>query len=75
MAEFCTCGSLIINGSCTNRNCSNKKSTVKASSKKSKSANRKSSAASGTAKTTRVRRASKCITYNLNDIQPEENIK
>lgn len=27
MAQFCTCGSLIVNDSCTNKNCSNRKAS------------------------------------------------
>lgn len=72
MAQFCTCGSLMINDACTNKNCTFKAanaSTGKASTKKSTAS--KSLKADKPAKSTKARRASKCITYNLNDIRNE----
>ncbi|WP_038289725.1 hypothetical protein [Acetivibrio straminisolvens] len=70
MAQFCTCGSLIINDSCTNKNCSNR-----VASKLSSAAKRttKTAKADTPAKSTRTRRASKCITYNLYDKKAEES--
>ncbi|NLD50453.1 MAG: hypothetical protein GX660_25205 [Clostridiaceae bacterium] len=73
MAQFCTCGSLMINEACTNKNCAFKAanaSSGKASGKKSTAS--KSLKADKPAKSTKVRRASKCITYNLNDIRNED---
>lgn len=74
LAEFCTCGSLMLNGSCTNKNCKNK-----ADSKHSASTTKKTKAKSDTLnskpKLSRTRRASKCITYNLYDMKEEENSK
>jgi len=68
MSEFCACGSIMINGSCTNKSCSNK--LEKVSIKKVKTASVKTPAVKKEPKTTRVTRASKCITYNLNDLPP-----
>ncbi|HQA57703.1 MAG TPA: hypothetical protein PK033_07475 [Acetivibrio sp.] len=73
MAEFCNCGSLMINGSCTNKNCNNRVSAKHASSakrvEKEKASEKKSPSS------TRTRRASKCITYNLKDLAEKvENI-
>ncbi|HEY5583812.1 MAG TPA: hypothetical protein VIK78_04890 [Ruminiclostridium sp.] len=70
MAEFCKCGSIMISGSCTNKSCSNK--LVKVSTPKVKAASAKTPAVKKEAKSTRVTRASKCITYNLNDLPPKE---
>ncbi|MCR4436386.1 MAG: hypothetical protein QHH06_11005 [Clostridiales bacterium] len=70
MAEFCTCGSIIIDGHCTNKNC-----TFKAAAKSSapKPASRKqASPEKKEAKPARTKRASKCITYNLYEIKEEE---
>ncbi|MDP4180543.1 MAG: hypothetical protein Q8942_05560 [Bacillota bacterium] len=75
MSEFCKCGSLILSGQCTNKNCSFKtvsKPTTPKHSSRSKAASSDSSAKEP--KAPRVRRASKCITYNLNDIKKEEAI-
>ncbi|NLU26849.1 MAG: hypothetical protein GXX00_06845 [Hungateiclostridium thermocellum] len=68
MAQFCTCGSLIVNDSCTNKNCSNRKAS-KLSSAAKKSA--KAANAATPSKSTLTRRASKCITYNLYDKKEE----
>ena len=72
LADFCTCGSIVINGHCTNKNCINK-SPVKATS--SKATGSKSSADGGkkAAKPAKTRKASKCIVYNLYE-NKEENI-
>ncbi|HOM03303.1 MAG TPA: hypothetical protein PLH43_10810 [Acetivibrio sp.] len=70
MAQFCTCGSLIINDSCTNKNCSNRvASKLSASAKKTA----KTPKDDAPAKSTRTRKASKCITYNLYDKKAEES--
>lgn len=70
MAQFCTCGSLMINESCTNKNCINKVSTKTASSAAKKG---KAAKAEKPAKSTRTRRSSKCITYNLYENKEEES--
>lgn len=80
MAEFCSCGSLMIGGSCTNKNCSNKAAGKPAASKRAgakKAAGRTGASLSQEKKTesayAKARRASKCITYNLYDTKPNEN--
>lgn len=71
MPEFCSCGSIIINGNCSNRNCAHRTAGKSEGKKKApKKANIIKSAKSSAEKATRVanpRRASKCITYNLYD--------
>nr|WP_010245783.1 hypothetical protein [Acetivibrio cellulolyticus] len=73
MAEFCTCGSLVLDGSCTNKNCSNR-----AAGKHGASTTKKSKAKKDNlevkAKPTRIRKASKCITYNLYETKEEDSI-
>lgn len=70
MAEFCSCGSIMINGECTNKNCSNKPASKVS---KSRTTSRKASGQQKTEpKSTKTRRASKCITYNLYDLQKKE---
>lgn len=70
MVEFCTCGSLIINDSCTNKNCSNRPA--------SKPATKKSTKAVGVNVVKKAvtplkkRKSSKCITYNLNDLDNKD---
>jgi hypothetical protein len=72
LAEFCTCGSLMISGHCTNKNCSNRSESKKAS---AKPASRKKNISTSTEpKKVRTRKSSKCVTYNLNDVQEEENV-
>ena len=69
MAEFCICGSLVIGGHCTNKNCTEKASRpAQAKAAKSKVA----SEAKKEPKTTKVRKSSKVITYNLYDTEKEE---
>jgi len=70
MTEFCKCGSMMINGSCTRKNCSNK--IVKASPSRAKAASTKTPVVKTELKSTKVRRASKCITYNINDLLKKE---
>lgn len=81
MAEFCECGSLVIDGRCSNKNCSLRAAGNPASEKKTSSRAKAAVKKAGTAKIGTVkaaakapssRRASKCITYNLNDVQEEE---
>jgi hypothetical protein len=72
LAEFCICGSLVLDGTCTNKNCSNRASAKSASS--AKRVGKEAAAKKKTSSSTRTRRASKCITYNLNDkIETAEN--
>ncbi|HHX17307.1 MAG TPA: hypothetical protein GX727_00430 [Clostridium sp.] len=73
MAQFCTCGSLIVDDKCTNKNCKNILSTKSSSSTKKRVAAKKT-ATEEKPKTTRTRRASKCITYNLYDKKEESSI-
>lgn len=71
MAEFCKCGSLVINGRCTNKSCAartlDKQSPVKAA-----AAKKARTGENVPAKTSKTRRASKMITYNLYETQSEE---
>lgn len=77
MAEFCECGSLMIDGRCTNKNCVHR-GDVKADAKSRKSSSRTKSAAKATdtekvaAKRSNPRKASKCITYNLYEDEIKE---
>ncbi|PYG86882.1 hypothetical protein LY28_02706 [Ruminiclostridium sufflavum DSM 19573] len=76
MLEYCKCGSLMINGSCTHKGCSNnlasqakaKATRAKASAIKKPVKAAASTAAGTPAKSTKVPRASKCITYKLSDL-------
>jgi hypothetical protein len=71
LAQFCTCGSIVINNHCTNKNCSTKSDSASGSGKVAKA--RKSTKEAKTDKPPKAnpRRASKCITYNLYDIKEE----
>lgn len=72
MAEFCICGSLMLDGNCTNKNCSNRASAKVVSS--AKRAAKGTASKKETPTRTRTRRASKCISYNLSDeIEKVEN--
>lgn len=79
MAEFCECGSLVIDGRCTNKSCTLRAAESPASPKKP-AARAKASLkgavttkpAAKTVKAVNPRRASKCITYNLYDIKDKE---
>ncbi|TYQ16747.1 UNVERIFIED_CONTAM: hypothetical protein Cloal_3315 [Acetivibrio alkalicellulosi] len=74
MAQFCTCGSLMINDSCTNKNCINKVSAKSGTTKKRVGGEKKVlEATEKKAKPTRTKRASKCVTYNLYDKKEEES--
>lgn len=73
MAEFCTCGSLVLDGSCTNKNCSNK-AMGKHSASAAKKSQAKKAAQEVKPKVTKVRKASKCITYNLYETKEEDSI-
>lgn len=72
MAEFCACGSLVIDSRCSNKNCSLKGNAKPAPAKKSaraKAAVKISDDAKPSVKAPNPRRASKMITYNLYDVQ------
>ena len=71
MTQFCTCGSIIINEQCTNKNCSTRSKSKQASPKKA--AAKSSSSVKKEPKSPRTRRSSKCVTYNLYDVEKEEN--
>ncbi|MEG6612549.1 hypothetical protein V6C42_06775 [Pseudoclostridium thermosuccinogenes] len=74
MAEFCICGSLIIGGSCTNKNCKNKAANS-TTSKPARKTN-KAEKVTKTARSSSSRRSSKCITYNLYDLDKKgENVE
>jgi len=70
MAEYCKCGSIMIDGSCTHKSCSNK--LEKASPSRVKKASAKTPAVKTELKSTKVRRSSKCITYNISELPPKE---
>lgn len=80
MSEFCRCGSIMISGSCTNKSCSNKLVKVSPARVKKaaipKTAVTKSTLTATTVKpvtkSTKVPRASKCITYNISELPPKE---
>jgi len=64
----------MVSGQCTNKNCifrSSSKTPAKQSASRKKDTASKSSVDKKEPKTTRIKRASKCITYNLNDIKEE----
>gem|GEM_PF-379207 len=70
LAEFCKCGSIIINDHCTNKNCASKVSG------KSDSPGRKAAVSSKNkeTKSSKPRRASKVISYNLYETENGNNI-
>ncbi len=74
MAEFCFCGSLMIDGSCTNKNCINK--AKHASGAKTRSPRSSKTADTKQPKKTAVRKSSKVITYSLEELEKKarENI-
>ncbi|MFZ5987561.1 MAG: hypothetical protein ACOYWZ_10625 [Bacillota bacterium] len=74
MAQFCTCGSLMINDNCTNKNCTNKAPSKSGTTSAKQARLKKADTAEKPAKPTRTRRASKCITYNLYENKEEESI-
>lgn len=67
MAEFCKCGSLIINDKCSNKNCAFKVDKVPGGAAK-KTAAAKSSAEKKSKTATGARRSSKCITYSIDEL-------
>lgn len=76
MAEFCECGSLKINGRCSNKSCKLGGSTNSAPVRKAaarQNVSDKSKALKTSApKKADPRRASKMITYNLYDIKKDK---
>jgi len=72
LAEFCICGSLMLDGLCTNKNCKNK-TVSKQNASTAKKTKAKDNTLESKPKTTRIRRASKCITYNLYDLKEENS--
>jgi len=71
LAEFCECGSLVIDNRCSNRNCTLRAAGNPASEKKASVRTKATAGKADTAKKPVSRRASKCITYNLNDLKKE----
>ncbi len=79
MAEFCECGSLVIDGRCTNKSCTlraaESPSALKKPAARAKASLKGAVTAKPAAKAVKAvnpRRASKCITYNLYDIKDKE---
>ncbi len=78
MAEFCKCGSFMVNGNCTNKNCSNKPvtSSVSKVKKAAKSRTIKPAAQEKPAtKNTKAPRASKVVTYHISELPLKEQPK
>ena len=71
LAEFCKCGSLVINGRCTNKSCA-ARTQDKLAPVKATAAKKSHSGEKVPVKSTKTRRSSKCITYNLYETQNEE---
>ena len=78
LAEFCTCGSLVIGGHCTNKKCSSsapvKTATVRAP-KKAAVPKTKDAPVKKESNPASARRSSKVISYNLNDLAKQEPTK
>ena len=90
MAEFCTCGSLIINGKCSKKNCIHRAAAETKRSGKTGAASRRSSgtssktgssgnksAVSAPAQSTEKntpspKKASRCVTYHLDELSAAE---
>jgi len=76
MAEFCKCGSVMINGSCTNKRCSNRIDKAASTTKVGRTGRIKTvrgTTAEKTAKNSnKVVKASKCITYHISELPPNE---
>jgi hypothetical protein len=70
MVEFCTCGSLIINDSCTNKNCANKPASKPTTKRAAKAVG--VNVVKKVAAPLKTRKSSKCITYNLNDLDNKD---
>lgn len=73
MANFCKCGSIIINNKCSNKNCDIKpepsqlEPVKKESNSKKKAPSKSSSTPNKTAAPSSKRKSSKCVTYKLSD--------
>jgi len=75
LAEFCECGSLVIDSRCSNKNCSlkgNAKPVPARKSTRAKAAVKITDDAKPSVKASNPRRASKMITYNLYEVQENE---
>lgn len=76
MAEFCKCGSVVIGGSCTNKNCSNRPVKSVASTRVRKTGKTKTTASvveeKPVQKSSKIQRASKCITYHISELPQKE---
>ena len=77
MAEFCKCGSVMINGSCTNKKCSNKLVKAASATKVSKTGRTRTvkETPAEKPKSTKTVRASKCITYHISELPLKEQPK
>ena len=82
MAEFCECGSLVIEDRCTNKNCAFRAATKPTPTKRKSTAKAKATGVTGLSleatkpapvKAGNPRRASKCVTYNLYDTENEKD--
>ncbi|ACL76222.1 hypothetical protein [Ruminiclostridium cellulolyticum] len=75
MVEFCKCGSMMVNGNCSNKHCStNLGKLLKAKAKKAARTKTTTAAApSTTPKSTKTPKASKCITYNISELNLKED--
>ncbi len=74
MAEFCECGSLIIDGRCSNKSCTLRANTAAPVKKapKAKASGTGTVSKASAPKKSDPRRASKVITYNLYDKNNDE---
>jgi len=81
LPQFCKCGSIIINGKCSNKSCKEAINapigTKKAESEKKKNQSPPAAEKPDTEKNkpAKKRRASKCITYSLEELEKRENVK
>ena len=82
MAEFCECGSLVVDSRCSNKHCSLRAAAKPVPARRSTAKSKVTGVLGVTAqsleatkpavKVPNPRRASKCITYNLYDTQNNE---
>lgn len=73
MAEFCKCGSLVIQDKCSNKNCSFRTDKPTAGSKTSASKSKGSAEKKAKTPGNSSRRSSKVVTFKLSDFMEEEN--
>jgi hypothetical protein len=73
MADFCSCGSIILDGSCTNKSCEHRVVKKKVVRKKKKASTVKATKPAPEKKTTR--RSSKCVTYPLSELEEKKDDK